>query len=305
MARKNKQGLEYFSHDVDLSTDEKIQILQADHKLEGYAVYIKLIERIYRNGYYILFDDRQLKIFSMNNNIDIEKTFNIINTCLDENLFSKNLYKKYQILTSSGIQTRFCEAIIRRKSFVFDKRYLLIKIDVDNLLKNVDIEYLNVDIEPLNVDINSQRKGKESKGKESKENIFRNNLYNILKIRTKQKEDVKELLKDFEIDVLIQVMNNWKIYKKGANKRNYSFSCNWKNFYEKIGLFEDIEAVNELIEKENKSNNNYSNSQPQTFAQIDKKDIDGGAHWSEINEPPDPFMIDQNDDTGYDIQNED
>jgi len=114
MGRPNKDGVDYFPHDVDLSGDEKIQLLESDHGILGYAVFCKLLERIYRNGYFIHADERFIKLFSRNCNIEIDACKNIINSCL-ENLFDKKLYSKFEILTSQGIQKRYMEIVKRRR----------------------------------------------------------------------------------------------------------------------------------------------------------------------------------------------
>lgn len=50
MARPLKEGLDYFPHDVDLSNDDKIEMLESKYGLAGYAIYLKLLEKVYKNG---------------------------------------------------------------------------------------------------------------------------------------------------------------------------------------------------------------------------------------------------------------
>lgn len=50
MARPRKVGLDYFSHDTDTSTDDKIEAIEVKHGPTGYALYFKCLERIYRAG---------------------------------------------------------------------------------------------------------------------------------------------------------------------------------------------------------------------------------------------------------------
>ena len=126
MARPEKQGLDYFSHDVDLSTDEKIQLIEADYNVIGYAVYCKLLERIYRNGYFIKCDEKFVRLFAKNTGIKPDLCRNIINSCTEEDLFKKKLYDEYNILTSEGIQKRFIKAVERRKSIDLIENYLLL-----------------------------------------------------------------------------------------------------------------------------------------------------------------------------------
>ena len=55
MSRPIKQGLDYFPMDVDL--DEKFELLEAKHGLLGFAVIIKLFQRIYREGYFLKWNE--------------------------------------------------------------------------------------------------------------------------------------------------------------------------------------------------------------------------------------------------------
>ena len=160
MARPEKEGLNYFPHDADLSNDEKIQLLESTHGIIGYAIYCKLLERIYRNGYFIIANDKFIRLFSKNCNLEIEQCRNIINGCLDEGLFSDKLFKSFSILSSSGIQKRYLEACKRRKNVEMYDEYILI---------NVNNNHENVTLIPVNEDIGTQSKVKESKGEESKE----------------------------------------------------------------------------------------------------------------------------------------
>lgn len=50
MARPRKVGLDYFSHDTDVSTDDKIAAMELKFGAVGYALYFKCLERIYRQG---------------------------------------------------------------------------------------------------------------------------------------------------------------------------------------------------------------------------------------------------------------
>lgn len=48
MARPRKVGLDYFSHDVDASADDKLRAMELKFGPAGYALYFKCLERIYR-----------------------------------------------------------------------------------------------------------------------------------------------------------------------------------------------------------------------------------------------------------------
>ena len=50
MARPQKEGLDYFSHDTYSESDEKIQAMIYLYGNEGYAFYYRLLEHIYRTA---------------------------------------------------------------------------------------------------------------------------------------------------------------------------------------------------------------------------------------------------------------
>ena len=135
MARKPKQGLDYFPHDCNL--DDKLEYLIAEHQEKGYFIYFRLLEKIYNeNGYYMKADRKTLVLFcSKKLNTDIEYLNIVIDFLVEENLFSKDMFEKYEILTSKGIQERYIEAILRRKEIDLINDYLLADIDNENIKK--------------------------------------------------------------------------------------------------------------------------------------------------------------------------
>ena len=107
--------------------------------------------------------DKVAKIFARQNNIEVNVVNTFINVCINEEIVDGNIYKKYKILTSRGIQKRYFEIIKRRKDVTVFKEYFLLNGNNAYIIPN------NVNIISLNDDINKQSKVKESKGKESKE----------------------------------------------------------------------------------------------------------------------------------------
>ena len=162
---KYKSGLDYFSFDIDFFNDQKIEFVSAKYGNEGELIAIKLLCKIYRNGYYLNWGDDECLLFSKKagDNISVELVNNVITELLKRDFFSDKLYKKYHILTSNGIQKRFLEATKRRKEVLFYKEYYLLNNH------NAYITQENVNIISINDDIEEQSKVKESKVKESKE----------------------------------------------------------------------------------------------------------------------------------------
>ncbi len=163
-----KSGLDYFSLDVHL--DEKFELIEAEFGLKGFAVIVKLLQKIYgQRGYYCEWTEEISLLFARSCAYGSEKSENavseIVRAAIKRGIFDKGLYEKYRILTSAGIQKRYLEACARRKEVTIKSEYLLL-CNTQNF-KNVHILSENVNISSKNDDISKQSKVKESKGKKS------------------------------------------------------------------------------------------------------------------------------------------
>lgn len=175
MARGHKIGIDYFSHDVDMCQDKKVKLIMAKYGLDGYGVYNRLLEDLYREkGYYLEIDEDYNILFSNDNNLDIDVYINILNDCIKWELFNSKIYKEYNVLTSERVQRNYLEATKRRSKVEFIKEYLILSDSFvkSNYSKNVNvcINRINVDINSINDDNSTQSKVKESKEKEKKKN---------------------------------------------------------------------------------------------------------------------------------------
>lgn len=175
--------LSYFPLDTQFFENEKIEMLMANFGFEASGVYIKLLCKIYTNGYYMRWNETICKVFtySLHSRFNSKKVQQIIDFLVEFNFFNKKLFLEHQILTSKGIQERFFEIISRRKNFVCENvEYLLVPIpkrfsESKNGSKMQQSSPLNdekcnisVDSTGENVDISKQSKVKESIVKESK-----------------------------------------------------------------------------------------------------------------------------------------
>ena len=177
MARPQKEGLDYFPLDVDIDQDDKVQLIEAQFGVIGFGILIKLFMKIYKEGYFYEWTEKEQLLFSRRVNVDINQVNDVINECLKWGLFDQKLYKKYSILTSKGIQRRYMEAVGRRKQVQIIKEYFLLDQSKYSNIIFVNINPINDDnntiSEDVNVSNNPQSKVKKSKVKESKgKNIF-------------------------------------------------------------------------------------------------------------------------------------
>ena len=91
MARPPKEGLDYFPLDVDISADERVEFIEARYGLEGFAVIIKLLTAIYRNGYYIKWDEMQIYVTSRRVSYPVNHLTDVVNDLVNYDFFNKNL----------------------------------------------------------------------------------------------------------------------------------------------------------------------------------------------------------------------
>jgi DnaD/phage-associated family protein len=117
MARPQKQGLDYFPHDTDASMDEKIEGIEALFGLEGYAVYFKLCERIYRthDGELDISDAETRQKYARNMGISLKKFDAIVEAAVEKNLFDAELFQKTKRLSSNGIKKRSKNIYVKRE----------------------------------------------------------------------------------------------------------------------------------------------------------------------------------------------
>lgn len=129
MARPPKNGLEYFPHDTD--TERDLEYIEAKHGLLGYAVFFKLLERIYDElGYYMVWSERRCILLSRKWQIEPSTLQAVLDDLLEEGLFSKDHYEEYGVLTSAAAQRRYLAACERRLRIDIREDLLLCEIQL-------------------------------------------------------------------------------------------------------------------------------------------------------------------------------
>jgi len=184
VARPYKEGLDYFSIDVDIVNDDKIKLIKAKHGLVGFAIVVLLLTKIYKEGYYYPWSEDEIYLFADEARVDINTVTAIVNDCINRGFFNQELYNKYGILTSRGIQKRYLHGCTRRKKLVLIREYFIaddhLEVVFDNKDKKakvvVTFKSINVSNNFVNADLVStetpqrereREKEKESKGKDN------------------------------------------------------------------------------------------------------------------------------------------
>lgn len=125
MARPNKTGLDYFPLDVDFFADEKIAAISGEFGIKGEITVIKLLCAVYRNGYFILWNEPlKYKLLRDLPGVSPELIDQIVNRLVRWGFFDESLFDSVKVLTSRGIQKRFF-SITRRRGLPHDAKYLL------------------------------------------------------------------------------------------------------------------------------------------------------------------------------------
>ncbi len=157
-------GVKYFPLDVHL--EDNVRLIEAEFGLKGFAIIVKLYQKIYSVGYYCEWNDEVALLFAQECGVSKSAVSEILAASIRRDIFDGHLFDVYGILTSSGIQRRYLDIVKRRASVDLIEEYLLVP-DTQKY-QNVNILSKNVYRNPENVYINEQSKEKESKVNKSK-----------------------------------------------------------------------------------------------------------------------------------------
>jgi hypothetical protein len=162
MARPVKQGIDYFPFDVDFFSDIKIRKIARACGSQATSILICLLCNIYKdNGYYILWDEDLPFVIADTVGVSEGAVKEVILKALQVDFFDQNIYKKYQVLTSYGIQKRFKSAVYKRESIVYIEEYMV--PDVRNIVSDVKNQVTDVRSTQSKVNKSKVNKSKENK----------------------------------------------------------------------------------------------------------------------------------------------
>ena len=204
MARPNKQGVDYFPLDVHL--DDKFKFIEIKYGLEGFALLIKLLQKIYAYGYWYRWTEDEALLFADETRSTLETVQNVVNEALERDIFDKQLYQSHNILTSRGIQKRYKEIVRRRKDVEVVEEYLLIdgNFGVNDVINPTSSKQDDVK--------STQSKVKESKVKEIKEiyeHYLSKNIIRHQKLTSPMKTAIRARLKDYTVDQIKKAIDNY------------------------------------------------------------------------------------------------
>ena len=192
MARPTSRGVDYFPLDVGFISDIKVKKIMMSCGPQSIAVLIYILSTIYKEeGYFMRATDDETSLIAFDTMLTNDYIKEVIQKSCEVDFFSLNMFKKYKILTSIGVQNRYLKITERRKNNSIEQSYCL--HSADNNPAQCELLYtetlVNVTETPVNVYKSTQRK--EKKGKESISYIQSSNL-DILENK-KSDDDIKKI----------------------------------------------------------------------------------------------------------------
>jgi hypothetical protein len=173
-------GINYFPGGVNFMEENAMEVIEAKYGIKGSAIVLKLLCKIYKEGYFIRWDEEQCLIFANKAGREVQaaEVQGIIEILFIKGILDRNSYLANGILTSANIQKIWMEATKRRKRDLKALPYLLVNDLTQQETEAPEGE--NVTISPGNVvhDVavnaknacnSGQSKVKEKKAEENKE----------------------------------------------------------------------------------------------------------------------------------------
>ena len=158
-------GINYFPVGVNFMKENAMEVIEAKYGIKGLAIVLKLLCKIYKEGYFIRWDEEQCLIFANKAGREVQaaEVQGIIEILFIKGILDRNSYLENGILTSANIQKIWMEATKRRKRDLKALPYLLVNDLTQQETEAPEGE--NVTISPRNVvhDVRSEerRVGKE------------------------------------------------------------------------------------------------------------------------------------------------
>lgn len=141
-------GINYFPLNVNFTEEGAMEVIEAKYGIKGSGIVLKLMCKIYKEGYYLSWGDEQCMIFANKAGRDVasEEVSDIISILFDKGMLYRKSYEENGILTSPAIQKVWLEATKRRKRDLKALPYLL--VETKNVVQDVGKKEENADIFP-------------------------------------------------------------------------------------------------------------------------------------------------------------
>ncbi|MCE8614516.1 DUF4373 domain-containing protein [Bacteroides fragilis] len=127
-------GINYFPIGVNFMEENAMEVIEAKYGIKGSAIVLKLLCKIYKEGYYIRWDEEQCLIFANKAGREVQaaEVQGIIEILFIKGILDENSYQENGILTSESIQKVWLEATKRRKRELSELPYLMVRPEKEN-----------------------------------------------------------------------------------------------------------------------------------------------------------------------------
>ncbi|MCE8571979.1 DUF4373 domain-containing protein [Bacteroides fragilis] len=122
-------GINYFPVGVNFMEENAMEVIEAKYGIKGPAIVLKLLCRIYKEGYFIRWDEEQCLIFANKAGREVQagEVQGIIEILFIKGILDRSSYQENGILTSESIQKVWLEATKRRKRELSELPYLMVR----------------------------------------------------------------------------------------------------------------------------------------------------------------------------------
>jgi len=238
MARPKKNGLDYFSIDVDIFDDEKVIPVSSEFGTKGDGILIRVLCAIYRNGYYVEYSDAFIFKIAKQAGENYDTVFDVVSGLVKWGFFDKYMFETFKVLTSKGIQKRWMEATRKRVVEYKKLDFWLLNIEDKKTVseeetpvsggRNYTKQTFLAEENPENDTESTQSKVKYSKV---------NNIIKEEEIKEEERPKIKKLSKAQTAKRFVPpTLEELKKYIEEKNYKNVD-AQNFINYYESVGWF--------------------------------------------------------------------
>ena len=127
-------GINYFPIAVNFMEENAMEVIEAKYGIKGSAIVLKLLCKIYKEGYFIRWDEEQCLIFAykVEREVQTGEVQGIIVILFIKGILDRSSCQENGILTSENIQKVWMEATKRRKRELSELPYLMVKTEKEN-----------------------------------------------------------------------------------------------------------------------------------------------------------------------------
>lgn len=219
-----KSKLDWFKLDCQL--DDKLELIESEFGLVGFAVVVKLWQKIYGGeGYYCEWNDDVALVFAKKINAGANVVSEIVARCLTRGIFDVGMFRKSGILTSHGIQSRYYECAARRKGEKIKPEYLLLcntqKSD------NADISGKNVYISDKNANISDTEEKRVEESRVDKSRRTERKDFSVVSLSKKEHAELVRLSDRLTVEAYVNKMIEWQQLTKKICKKPFVSIKHW------------------------------------------------------------------------------